>query len=75
MKGKKLTEVTPVAFNMCFKHYPEPCCPAVFKDDEGNLFIIGKKVNKNKFPEIKKRVGKEEILISIPAGLVIDLKK
>lgn len=70
----KLKDITPAKFQTCFKHYPEPCCPTVFKDNKGNLFIIGKKINKNKFQEIKNKVGRGETVIMVPAGLMVGVK-
>jgi hypothetical protein len=70
----ELKNITPTKFQTCFKHYPEPCCTAVFKDNKGNLFIIGKKINKNKFYELKNRVGKGETVVMVPAGLVVNVK-
>ncbi len=66
---KNLVEITPYK-SMCFKHYPEPCCPAIFKDDNGQVFIVGKKINKNLYPQLKNKVGKDEEVVVIPKELM-----
>ncbi len=69
MSEFKIKEVTPAAF-IC----GPGSCPSVFEIEDGRLLVIGKKVDASKarlLPEGK--VGPDELVIEIPAGLVSGL--
>ena len=44
-------------------------CPAIFETSKGSYALIGKKLNA-KALGISHRVGKDELLIEIPRGLI-----
>ncbi|GAI07750.1 unnamed protein product [marine sediment metagenome] len=49
-------------------------CPAIFETNKGSYALIGKKLNA-KALNINKRVGKDEVLIEVPKGLIDKKKK
>lgn len=62
----KIRNITPKKFQCIVG-----ACPAVFKTDRKTLLIVGRVVSeseKRALPEIG--VGKDEILIEVPRGLV-----
>jgi hypothetical protein len=61
---KKLTELTPAHL----QSYPS-YCPAVFVTDQGNYYIIGKRVDPNQVG-LTERVMEGEELIEISSELI-----
>lgn len=61
----EVKEITPKA-NMCATYI----CPAIFKDKIKNSYlIVGKKVNPSKFG-LEKKVGENEVLVSVPKEII-----
>lgn len=44
-------------------------CPGIFETNNGSYAIIGKKLNAKNL-KVDKRVGKDEVLIEIPRGII-----
>lgn len=71
MKNKyKLRELTPKSMICSYVIV----CPAIYEDKSGKYLIIGKKANPSKFG-LKKKVGKDEVLISVPKELIDNKRK
>lgn len=69
-KKNKIEEITPTKF-ICVGLG----CSSVFKDEEGNLFIIGEVVSEDKADKsVAEKVGNGEGIIKVPKGLIADLK-
>ncbi len=49
-------------------------CPGVYEGMKDNYLIVGKIENANEFG-LEKKVGKDEMLISVPKGLIDNLSK
>ena len=49
-------------------------CPEIYAMQEGNYLIIGKKVNSANFG-LEGKVGKDEVLISVPKKLIDEKQK
>ena len=64
---KKLTDITPSKFR-CGD--ASACCPAVFRSAQDTYFIVGKMVEVNEHPQLRRRVGADEMVIEIAAELL-----
>ena len=62
-------EITPKE-NMCLTC----ACPSIYEDKSGKYLIIGKKENPSEFG-LEKKVGKDEVLSSVPKKLIDNMKK
>ena len=49
-------------------------CPSVFETEKETFLIIGKKLDNDKVPdEVKKKIGKDEMVIEVPKNLITEL--
>ena len=49
-------------------------CPSVFEAGDGTLFVIGKTVGDDIPDVVKRKVGADEYVVRVPAGLIKDLQ-
>ena len=69
----RLTEVTPD--RMITSCAGIMSCPAIFKDEHGTYYIIGRNVLGGIPEDIIKRIGPGETLIEVPNELIDGLRK
>ena len=51
-------------------------CPSIFEAQNDTYIIVGKKQQKKHLTEkVKNKIGKDEIAIEVPKGLIDDLNK
>ena len=51
-------------------------CPAIFKNEQGNYLLIGRKVDQTGInADVLNRVGKGEVLIEVPKALLAEFIK
>jgi hypothetical protein len=62
----KLKDITPDQF-LCSLSM---ACPAIFESNEGSFVIIGK-ICDQETPQLKERIGKNEIAVEIPQELLL----
>ena len=60
---KELTPKNTMCGNCCEQ------CPAIFETDNNSYLVIGKVVDANELG-VEKRIGKDEVLVEIPKGLL-----
>lgn len=66
-----LIEITPKAMECLMG-----ACPAIFKTNKESFILIGKKLTEAEVKKaLKGRIGKNEIAIEIPKGLLSELRK
>ena len=64
----KLEDITPSKYKCTFGH-----CPSVFKDEDGNIVIIGKKISQELSKQIAKKIGSDELAIIIDKELLSNI--
>ena len=51
------------------------CCPSVYKLSDGDLVVIGKKLDRDLLKEIEGRVAEDELAVKISPDFFEDLPK
>ncbi len=65
-----LRELTPQKFSCGWG-----ACPAIFEDEKNKKYLLIGKVVDTRKHKLDMRVGKGEVLVEIPKGLLAEIKK